>query len=364
MFEKDFENMLRTYGDSIDDKKRFLGTIADLFPNDKKNLNLMIFAYNIGIAQEIQKVPKITNAFAYRFVKQLVDDYGLSRANADWVISVWCVCYGKNILGKDCEIKLQNRKSPAIQAVNTSGNAGKKYGDLFRYRPASMGKGLCVYGFSGSIGHTMIFQNESMGKPVVEIADGIFEGQDLEEVIITDGYKTIGQRAFKDNQKLRQVVMPYSLEEIGDGAFENCKDLRRVNIPGRVERIGEKAFKNTGLRTVQFPESVYYVGAEVFADCAELDNLVIPKNIDKLSDGMFSGCTNLKKVELTEGLVTIGDRAFMGCKELDLLTIPDSVTAIGNHAFDLTNKMFIIQCSVGTFAESFARDHRIKYQLI
>ena len=49
---------------------------------------------------------------------------------------------------------------------------------------------------------------------------------------------------------------------------------------------------------------------------------------------------------------------------LDIITIPDSVEKIGETAFDGTNKMFIIQCSFGTYAEQYARSHRLKYQLI
>lgn len=71
-------------------------------------------SYEIGIVQQLQSTARINNAFAYRFVKQLTDDYGLSRANADWVVSVWFVCYGKNILGKECEIAIQSGKGPAI----------------------------------------------------------------------------------------------------------------------------------------------------------------------------------------------------------------------------------------------------------
>lgn len=361
MFEKEFESMLRRYGDAVDDKKKFTGLIKDYFPREAKTINLMLMAYDIGIVQQIQGAGRINNAFAYRFVKQLTDDYGLSRVNADWVVSVWCVCYGKNILGKECEIKIQSGNDPAIVAEKPE---GKKYGDLFRYKKSLQGNGLAVCGFSGDTNHTVIFQNTNAGKPVIEIGDSIFEGKSIEEIIITEGYQFIGKRSFLKNEKLHQIVMPYTLLEIGDQAFEGCTDLRRVIFTERLERIGAAAFKNTSLKTVFFPKSLYFAGTEAFAECTGMDNIKIPSNLDRISEGMFAGCTNLKKIDFSEELKEIGERAFAGCKALDIITIPDSVEKIGDTAFDGTNKMFIIQCSFGSYAEKFARSHKIKYQLI
>ena len=73
-------------------------------------------AYYMGIAQELESTARINNTFAYRYVKQLIDDFGMSRVNADWIVSIWCVCYGANVLGKTCEISLQKKGAgPAIK---------------------------------------------------------------------------------------------------------------------------------------------------------------------------------------------------------------------------------------------------------
>lgn len=347
----------------MDDKKKFTGLIKDYFPDQAKTINLMLMAYDVGLVHEIQSAGKLNNAFAFRFVKQLTEDYGLSRVNADWVVSIWCVCYGKNVLGKDCDIRVQSGHEPAIVEEQTGGQ-GKKYGDLFKYRKSHKGDGLAVCGFSGDTSHTVIFQNSSGGKPVIEVGEGIFSGKDIEEIIVTEGYQYIGKNAFENNHVLHQVVMPYTLLEIGDQVFDGCGELRRITLTERLERIGVAAFRGTGLRTIIFPASLYYVGADAFAGCRELDNVVIPKNLEKISDGMFEGCTALKKIEFSEELSEIGDRAFKDCEALDIVTIPDSVKKIGDTAFEGTNKMFIIQCSFGSYTEQYSRSHKIKYQLI
>ena len=78
-------------------------------------------AYNMGIAQDIQKANLLNNTFAFRYVKQLMDDFGMSRVNADWIVSVWCFCYGGKVLGKACDISIQKQGSgPAIQGELSS----------------------------------------------------------------------------------------------------------------------------------------------------------------------------------------------------------------------------------------------------
>lgn len=98
IFEQDFEAMLRQYEKSIDDKKQFTALVKDMFPQEAKNVNLILIAYNMGIAQDIQKANLLNNTFVFRYVKQLMDDYGISRENANWVVLLWCLAYGNKIL--------------------------------------------------------------------------------------------------------------------------------------------------------------------------------------------------------------------------------------------------------------------------
>lgn len=71
--------MLRRHQASLDDRKKFTALVKDLFPDQAKNVNLLLMAYNMGIAQDIQNASHINNTFAFRYVKQLMDDFGMSR---------------------------------------------------------------------------------------------------------------------------------------------------------------------------------------------------------------------------------------------------------------------------------------------
>lgn len=356
--------MIRQYENSIDDKRQFTALVKDIFPEEAKNINLILMAYNIGIAQDIQKASLLNNTFAFRYVKQLVDDYGISRANADWIVSVWCTCYGNRVLGKVCDISIQKQgEGPAIKDDRTS-SAGKSYGDLFVYEKSRRGNGLAVTGFRGDRNQTIIFQNKSGNEPVIEIADSSFSNSQIEEAILTEGIKYIGLNTFLNCEKLHQVVLPISIEEIENSAFENCSSLKSVSLPMLLKTIGDAAFKGTGLRTLDIPKSVFWVGDELLADCKLLDHIAIPENIGRIPDRMFQGCESLKKVTLHEKLGAIGERAFFGCSSLDFIVIPDSVQLIGQDAFIGTDDMFIVQCSFGSYAEQYCRKNKIKYQLV
>ena len=355
--------MLTRHQASMDDRKKFTALVKDLFPDQAKNVNLLLMAYNMGIAQDIQTASHINNTFAFRYVKQLMDDFGMSRVNADWIVSVWCSCYGGKVLGKACDISIQKEGSgPAIQGEQLS--SGRSYGDLFTYEKSRRGKGLAVTGFRGDKNKTIIFQNRSGNTPVVEIADDSFSSSPTEEAILTEGISYIGRKAFSGCNKLHQVVLPISIEEIGDFSFENCNSLKSVSLPTALKTIGDGAFKGTGLRTIAIPKSVFWVGEGLLAECDSLDHLTISENIERIPAKMFENCKNLKKVELQENLVEIGERAFFGCSSLDFLIIPDSVKQIGLNAFANMDKQFILQCSFGSYAEEYARKNKIKYQLV
>lgn len=361
MFEEDFEDMLRKNLDAVGDKKRFRGLVKDYFPEQAKNINLLLMAYDLGIAEDIGRASEIDNAFAFRFVKQLTDDYGLSRANADWIVSVWCFSYGKVVLRKPCEITLQEEGRPAV--VNEK-PAATVYNDLFIFEENRDNTGLQIAGFTGKRKDTIVFPNARGSEKVAGIGAGALKGEPVEAAVLTDGIRNIGTSAFEGCTDLHQAVLPFSVSEIGERAFFGCERLKSIALPEQLQIIGNEAFAGTGLKKVDIPKSVYFLGKGAFSDCRELDNPGLHENIREIPEELFFGCIELKQAELPRGLESIGARAFSGCKELEILTIPDSVTRIGEDAFTGCNRKFIIQCSVGSFAESYAREGKIKYQLI
>ncbi|MCD7956575.1 MAG: leucine-rich repeat domain-containing protein [Lachnospiraceae bacterium] len=364
MIEKDFETLLFAYPDALSDRGRFAGLVKDYFPGQLMQINLILSAYDLGIAEDLQKTVQINNTFAYRYVKRLMDEYGISRVNADWVVSLWCVCYGQHMLKKPCDIKLASKGGSHVPAIQEEKPGVVTYGDLFRYARSSIGNGLAVSGFTGESKKTIIFQNRSGGKSVVEVQSGAFSECEIEEAIFTEGFVQIGERAFSGCSRLSQVIFPISMKELGDYAFAGCCSLSMAALPPALEKIGAYSLSHTNLKNIDIPASLYWLGEGALSGCKNLTKVVIPDNITELPDKMFSDCTALTKVTLNEKMDRIGARAFDGCENLEEIYIPDSIQQIGDGAFDNMHDKFILMCSFGSYAESYARKNKLKYELI
>ena len=364
MFENDFEKLIIQYRDIINIRNRFIGLVKDFFPGQQMQINLILAAYDIGISKEIENTKIINNAFAYRFVKRLIDEYGISRANADWVVSLWCVCYGQKVLNKNCEIKFSSIKSGGTPSIKEEKTGIKHYSDMFQYVPSSDGRGLAVNSFVGDNNKTIIFQNTYENKPVVEVKNDSFSESNVEEVILTEGFIRIGKKSFYGCTHLKQVVLPMSLKEIEDYSFAGCISLKSISLPMMLSQIGSYAFAGANLKSIKIPKTVYWIGEGAFSDCKNIDDINIEDNINEIPAQMFRGCTSLSRIKLHERLTAIGDFAFAECTSLNSIYIPESVSQIGDNAFAGVNEKFVLLCSYGSYAENYARNKKMKYQLV
>lgn len=104
------------------------------------------------------------------------------------------------------------------------------------------------------------------------------QGQDIQEITnleIPDGVKSICSSAFSGWNWLTSVIIPNSVTTIGNYAFRGCTGLTSVIIPGRVAKIEESAFSScTGLASVTIPASVTKIDRYAFSDCSSLASAI------------------------------------------------------------------------------------------
>lgn len=210
---------------------------------------------------------------------------------------------------------------------------------------------------------------------------------ELREIVLNEGLKTIGERAFYNNSYLKKIEIPSSVTEIGKDAFASCSDLSDITfkgsntflhggafnistgkinkmyedwlydnssddfliwqgqliaykgtgktpvIPDTVSVIGAGVFRERDITKVTIPSSVQEIGDAAFYNCTSLSAVDIPGSVKRIDDSAFSGCSSMKSVTFHEGLEVIGDGSFRECESLNRLDLPEGLTTLEDTAF-------------------------------
>ncbi|MBO4866472.1 MAG: leucine-rich repeat protein [Ruminococcus sp.] len=240
----------------------------------------------------------------------------------------------------------------------------------------------------------------------------------VKTVILNDGVKNIGNKAFSDCKELESIIIPDSVTSISNLVFYGCSSLSSITIPNSVKTISQSAFYCcsslssitipssvtkissyafygcTSLSSITIPNSVTTISDHAFAFCYSLTDITIPSSVTSINDWVFYGCTNLSNINLPDSITSIGSYSFDGCKSLESITIPKNVNTINDHAFfDCTSLSsitipksvkyvggysfsycydpvlhqingFTIYCYEGTAGERYAKGNQCDYKLI
>jgi hypothetical protein len=207
-----------------------------------------------------------------------------------------------------------------------------------------------------SIGEDVFRRTKSLKRiripaSVIQIGDGAFdEATSLREVIFEEGSRleVIRNHAFCYTESLTTIRIPASVTHFGDGVFQNARNLREVIIEegSRLQYIGDNVFREaTALETFRIPAGVTQLGYGVFCDATSLQTIHIPRLIRVLNIRVLSKTPSLREVTFEPGslLETIKAAAFHSATALETIRIPRGVTEIHEEAFtDTTNLREII----------------------
>lgn len=165
----------------------------------------------------------------------------------------------------------------------------------------------------------------------VEIeADAFIHHKNLQEIVLPEGLKRIGESAFRDCHELRIADFPSTLEEVGERAFLDTS-LEHVHIPASLRSLGKSALITLGahngdcapsLRSISADEGnpKFYVASSllierfedhgshvvVYADSGE--SVHIPEDVTAINDYAFGGARNLRELFLSDRIALIGLR--------------------------------------------------------
>jgi len=176
-----------------------------------------------------------------------------------------------------------------------------------------------------------------IGKGLEKIEDS-FPGGFTGNLVLSEGIKIIGSKAFSSSDFHGELKIPDSVETIEESAFAVCNNFDKLLLGKKVKTIGNSAFADckalSGNLTI--PGSVETIGKQAFQNCTGFTgNLTIPDSVTTIDINAFDGCTGFDgSLTLPGNVETIYSSAFENCNGFTgNLIIPDSVETIGGYAF-------------------------------
>lgn len=177
--------------------------------------------------------------------------------------------------------------------------------------------------------------NSHNGKPVTIIGDYSFQlVTEIEEVILPDTIKIIGQFAFYGCNNLKKINFPNNLIEIHRNAFFNATKLENVILPESLTTLWNEAFAFCNLLSnLKLNCQIESIPRGCFYGCVKLETVELPITVKTIGIEAFRNCTNLYKVVFNEGLERIDSLAFYNCARMGYFDFPSTLTSIGNDCF-------------------------------
>ena len=371
--------IVKDYPDALSDRKKLQALFSDFFPQDRLKRNILLMVYDDGITDEMRDATQLDRMALHRYVKSISQGYGIKTESAEDAVLMWARAMG---LSLDTEPASEEEE----ETVADSEIEWVENENAYEYEETP--RGIKILRFIDFDDTVITIPNMIGGKRVTEVGNHAFKGcVGIEKIVISDGIEVLGNGVFLNCKELKEVELPGTLKRIGtadptgcpkilgtmtklEGTFEYTA-LEEVVIPDSVKFIGEYAFSScTKLRRVVLPDGLKEIKGYTFCWCKSLQEVEFPQDLKVVGIEAFEGCDVLKNVNLPEGVNSIEQGAFAGCRNMESIYIPDSVNEIGGgrgSGFLQTfgqpedrHPNFTILCNAGSYAMSYARKQQIK----
>lgn len=85
---------LKGRAELLADRHRVSGLLKDLFLERRREVNILLQIYDLGIVDELQRQKEINQLFVQRFTGRIVNEYGTAESLAESMVLLWCICFG------------------------------------------------------------------------------------------------------------------------------------------------------------------------------------------------------------------------------------------------------------------------------
>ena len=166
--------------------------------------------------------------------------------------------------------------------------------------------------------------------------------------IVNPETEYIDSYAFQQNSKIEHVILPKKLKKIGSHAFQICPYLNTIEFQDGVSVIDECAFGGCALTEVYLPNGLHRISDALFSTCTDLLYVHIPKSVTSIGAHAFGDCHSLQYAVIPDDVVSIGDFAFSWCKSLYYIVLPSKLASVGENIFDNCKSLRYIGIPKGT----------------
>lgn len=155
--------------------------------------------------------------------------------------------------------------------------------------------------------HVGTILGKGFGGRIFQLCKGIGE-------VTIDNITVIPQFAFKECTNLKKVTIGGAVQNIMAGAFVDS-GIEEIVIPDSVKEIGEYwlAEWSDGATFRYFGYSTS--SGNVFLNCQNLKRVVIGNGVENIPAYMFADCTSLEEVTIGENVRFVDNRAFYNCND-------------------------------------------------
>lgn len=168
-------------------------------------------------------------------------------------------------------------------------------------------------------------RNISIPESVTDILDNCFNGCQFTSIALPPHMRSIGRKAFSENDRLASVTMPQTLLTLGQGAFEHCYSLTAIAIPDSLRVIPKEAFNSCiKLSAITWGNAVEEIGDYAFWALSQMSSthvstLDLPATLRRIGEAAFGACNNsLREVHFYGPLDTMGSYVFSGANLINI----------------------------------------------
>ena len=145
------------------------------------------------------------------------------------------------------------------------------------------------------------------GGNLFELCKGISE-------VTIDNITVIPQFTFARCSNLKKVTIGDTVQNIMSGAFWRTA-IEEIVIPDSVKEIGEYWYAEYSNAPADRAFSYYSNSGRVFAQCKSLKKVVIGNGVVNIPAGMFTDCTNLEEIIIGENVRFVDCEAFLNTND-------------------------------------------------